>query len=94
MGTLILLLCGLPPLSVLAVAVLHGLKTGSSTVLSMLAVTALVLAGSAMLPLMRDEEPVQSVKFEPLSSDGVALPREAPDPVRWARRPESQVMYR
>ena len=93
MGTLILLLCSVPPLAVLAVAVLHGLKTGSSTVLSMLVVSALVLAASAMLPLMRDEEPVQSVRLAPPRNDGVASPREAPDPARWARRPESEVMY-
>ena len=94
MGALILLLCSLPPFAVLAVAVLHGYRTGSSTVLSMLVVSALVLAASAMLPLMRDEEPVQSVRLAPPSNDGVASPREAPDSVRWARRPEAEVMYR
>ncbi len=94
MGTLILLLYSLPPLAVLAVAVLHGFRTGSSTVLSMLVASALVLAGSAMLPLMRDEVPVQSVRFEPPSGDGVASLREAPDPVRYARRPEAQAIYR
>jgi hypothetical protein len=94
MGTLILLLCSLPPLGVLTVAVLHGLRTGSSTVLAMLAVTALVLTGSAMLPMMRDAEPVQSVRLAPPSSDDVASPRDAPDPFRWARHPGSQALYR
>ncbi len=94
MGTLILLLCSLPPLPVLAVAVFQGLKTGGSTVLSMLALAALILAGSAMLPLMRDEVPVQSVRFEPPSGDGVASPHEGADPLRLARRPEAQAIYR
>ena len=94
MGTLILLLCSFPPLAVLAVAVLHGLGTRSSPVLSMLVASALVLAGSAMLPLMRDEEPVQSVRFAPLTGDGVASPHEGADPLRLARRPEAQAIYR
>ena len=94
MGTLILLLCSLPPLAVLAVTMLHGFRTGNATVLSMLVVTALVLSGSATLPLMRDEEPVQSVRFTPPSSDGVASPHKAADPVRLARRSESKALYR
>ncbi len=94
MGTLTLLLCSLPPLAVMGVAVLGGLRTGSSAVLSMLVLSALDLAASVTIPLMRDEEPVQSVRFVTPDQDGVAEAPRSPDPIRLTRRSEPLVLYR
>ena len=94
MGTLALLLCSLPPLAVMGVAILYGLRTGSSAVLSMLVLSALVLSASVTIPLMRDEEPVQSVRLLTPDNDGVAVAPESPDPIRLTRRSEPLMLYR
>jgi hypothetical protein len=63
MGSLILLLCSLPPLAVLAVALIHGLRSGSSTVSLTLSLSALIFSAAIVLPLLGDEEPVRSPRF-------------------------------
>jgi hypothetical protein len=94
MGTLILLLCTLPPLAVMAVAAAHSIRTGSPAVSSMLVASALVLTASVMLPLMQDEEPVQTVRFAVPRDSDMAAPRSSSDPVqlvdRWGTYPAYQ----
>ncbi len=51
MGSSILLLCSLPPLAVLAVALIHGLRSESSTVFLTLSLSALVFSAAIVLPL-------------------------------------------
>ncbi len=94
MSSPILLLCSLPPLAVLAVAVIHGVRTGSAPVLATLSLSALVVSASLMLPLMRDDVPVQTLRFAPPESNGVASAPEATHPVRLSRRSEPQALYR
>ena len=95
MGELILLICTLPPLAVMIVAAVHGLRTGSPAVLSMLVVSALVLSASAMLPNIQDKAPaVLSVRFTPPNGSGLATPRAVHEPVHFADRWEAHATYR
>ncbi len=91
MGTLILLLCTLPPLAVMAVAAAYSVRTGSLAASSMLVASALVLTASVMLPLVQDEEPVQTVRFAVPRDRDMAAPRSSSDPVqlvdRWGTYP-------
>ena len=96
MNMRILLLCSLPPLAVMAVAVIRGLQTRNVTVLSIVGLGALVALSSALLPIMSDDEPVSSIRFTTLNGDGVAAVSvlEGADAIRLARRPEPQALYR
>ena len=96
MNMLILLLCSLPPLAIMAVAVIRGLQTRSVTVLSIVALSALVVLASALLPIMSEDEPISSIRFTTLNGDGVTAVSvlEAADTIRLARRPEPQALYR
>ena len=85
MFTLILLLCSIPPLAVMTVAGIHGFRTGNSTVLTTLLLSILIVSGSAVLPHMRDKQPVPTVRFATPEGD-VAKPYHFDDPVRLARR--------
>jgi hypothetical protein len=94
MNIAILLLCSLPPLAIMAVAVIRGLQTRSSTVLSMVALSALVVLASAILPIVGDEEPIPSVRFATPNGNGATSVVEDADTVRLARRSEPQALYR
>ncbi len=96
MNTLILLLCSLPPLAIMAIAVIRGLQTRSATVLSTVGLGALVVLAAALLPIMGEDEPISSIRLTTLNSDGVAAVSvvEGADAVRLARRPEPQALYR
>ncbi len=96
MNMLILLLCSLPPLAIMAVAVTRGLQTRSVTVLSIVGLGALVVLVSALLPIVGEDEPISGIRFTTLNGDGGAAVSvvEAADTIRLARRPEPQALYR
>ena len=94
MGALILLLCSLPPLAVMAIAVIHGFRTGSSTILSMLILSALVFSTSVMLPFRGNEDPAPSIRFAPPDGRGVAAQYSLTNPVSFVDRQELHATYR
>ncbi len=63
MSATILLACILPPLAIMAVAAFHGLRTGHSGVLALLALSLGLLAGPALLAA-GDDEPVRGFRFD------------------------------
>ncbi len=94
MSLLILLLCSLPPLGVVAIALVHAVTARSPAALSMLALSAGIISAAVMLPLTRDAEPVQSVRFTAPDGPGIASADAASGPVRVARRSETQAFLR
>jgi len=94
MNIAILLLCCLPPLAIMALAVIHGLRAKSAPVLSIVALSALVILTSAMLPIVGDEEPISTVRFTTPNGNDATSGVEDADTVRLARRSESQALYR
>ncbi len=72
MNILILLLCSLPPLAVLVVAVIHGLRTGDAGTVSAVVVSALILTASTLFPLADEPEQSASFRFTPAEAGGVA----------------------
>ena len=93
MSLLILLSCSLPPLGVMAIALVHAATTRNPTALTMLALSAVVISASIVLPLTRDTEPVQSVRFHAPDGNGVASADAAHDLVRLARGWETQARH-
>jgi hypothetical protein len=93
MSLLILLLCSLPPLGVMAIAVVHAVATRNPAVLTMLTLSAGIISASVMLPLTRDIKPVQSVRFQAPDGNGVASADAAHDLVRLARGWETQARH-
>jgi hypothetical protein len=93
MSLLILLVYSLPPLAVMAIAVVHAVTTRNPAVLTMLALSAGIIAASVVLPLTRDTEPVQRIRFAAPGTNGVASTHGAPDPVRLVRRSDIQALY-
>jgi hypothetical protein len=92
MSLLILLLCSLPPLGVVAIALVHAATTRNPAALSMLALSAGIISATVMLPLAGDTKPVQSVRFTNPDRPGVASLRVTPEPVRLARRSGTQAL--
>ncbi len=64
MSSLILLLCSLPPLAVLAVAVVHGLRTRSPVIASALILSVLILSTAIIVPLVDDPETDPGIRFD------------------------------
>ena len=91
--SLLILLFSLPPLGVVVIALVHAATTRSPAALTMLALSAVVIAASIVLPLTGDAEPVQSVRFTTPDRAGVASTHTAPEPVRVARRSETPALY-
>ena len=94
MGSSILLLCSLPPLAVLAVALIHGLRSGSSTVFLTLSLSALVFSAAIVLPLLGEEEPVRSPRFALQDRGTGTSSSDVAHPVWLVRRSEPQTLYR
>ncbi len=63
MSTAILRACIVPPLAVMAIAALHGFRTGHAGVLALLALSLGLLAGPALLA-SGDDEPVKGFRFD------------------------------
>ncbi len=57
MGTLIILACIVPPLAIMAVAAVHGLRTSSTGILSILALSGALLLGPALLGWAQKDDP-------------------------------------
>ncbi len=93
MAALILLLCSIPPLAVMAIASVYGFRTGNMTVLTTLLLSVLIVSGSAVLPYMRDKQPVPTVRFA-TPEIGVAAPYPVDDPVRLAWRRDLNETHR
>ena len=94
MGMLILLLCSLPPLAIVAVAMIHGLKTGGAGTVSALVVSAVILTASALLPFAGDQEQIQRLRFTPSDAESVAANRADDDLIRLTRRWGQDEAYR
>ena len=94
MGSSILLLCSLPPLAVLAVALIHGLRSGSSTVFLTLSLSALVFSAAIVLPLLGEAEPAHSPRFALHDRNMGTSSSEVTHPVWLVRRSEPQTLYR
>ena len=94
MTMLILLLCSIPSLAVMAVAVIYGFRTGSRSVLTMLLLSALLVSGSAVLSHVLDQEPVPRIRFANAESGAVASRHRIDDPVRLAWRRDLNEMQR
>lgn len=93
MGILILLCC-LPPLAVLAVAVIHGFRTRDAGTVSALIVSAVILTASALLPFAGEAEQIQRFRFAPSDVNGVAANRAEDDLIRLTRRWSQDETYR
>ncbi len=93
MSLLILLLCSLPALGVMAIALVHAVTTRNPAALTMMVMSAGIITASVVLPLMGDADPVQSVRFTAPGARGVVSAHGEADPVRLARRSETQAMY-
>ena len=91
--SLLILLCSLPPLGVVAIALVHAATTRSPIVMSILALSVGIITASVVLPLTGEPEPVQSVRFTAPGARGVVSAHGEADPVRLARRSETQAMY-
>ncbi len=95
MSSPILLLCSLPPLAVLAVALVHGLRTRSAAVLATLSLAALILSAAVVLPLLEQDEAVRSPRLALHQDRGTgASASEVAHPVWLVRRSEPQTLYR
>ncbi len=94
MGMSSLLLCSLPPLAVLVVAVIHGLRTGDAGTVSAVVVSALVLTASALLPLADEPEQFASFRFTPGEAGGVAARGANDHLLRLAHRWSQDEAYR
>ena len=86
MGMLILLLCSLPPLALLVVAVTRGLSTGDASAVSALAISAAILIASALLPFAGEPEPLSSLRFTRPEAGAVAAKESGYPPLRLTRR--------
>lgn len=64
MSALILLACVVPPLSVMAIAVFHGFRTGHAGILALLALSIGLLAGPALLVSAGADDPARSFRFD------------------------------
>ncbi len=94
MGMLILLLCSLPPLAIVAVAVIHGLRTGDAGTVSALVASAVILTASVLLPFAGETEQIQRLRFTPSDANGVAADRADDDLIRLTRRWGQDEAYR
>ncbi len=93
MSLLILLLCSLPPLGVIATALVHAARTRNPAALTMMILSASIITASVVLPLTEDAKPVRSVRFTAPGTHAVVSAHGEADPVRLARRSETQAMY-
>ena len=93
MDSPILLLCSLPPLAVLAVALIHGLQSGSSTALLTLSLSVLVFSVAIILPWVGNEEPVQRVRFALPDRNTETATSEVVHTGWLVRRSEPQTLY-
>ena len=88
MAAFILVLCSLPPLAVMGVAVLHGFRTGSTAILSMLLMGVLIFSAFIVVPLAGNADQNLSVTFQPYGSGGPPMQyaqRSAPSYVKEAQ---------
>lgn len=69
MSALILLACIVPPLAVLAIAAVHGYRTGNVGILSILIVSLGLLAGPALFAWIQKDEPAPSLRFDVVKAD-------------------------
>jgi hypothetical protein len=90
---LIFLLCSLPPLGVMAIALVHAATMRNPATLTMLALSAGIISASIVLPLTGDTKPVQNVRFTAPDGDSVASIHRTPEPVQVVRRSQTQVLY-
>jgi hypothetical protein len=85
MGNLIILACIVPPLAIMAVAAIHGFRTASAGILSILALSGALLLGPALLEWAQKDDPVPSLRFDVANGNVVkryaALPQR-PDAIR------------
>ncbi len=69
MSALIVLACIVPPLAVMVIAAVHGFRTANASILSILALSFGILAGSMLLADGSDE-PSQTLRFDVASRTG------------------------
>lgn len=86
MGMLILLLCSLPPLAVLAVAAIHGVRTRDLGIISTLGVSVMILTVALLLPLI--DRPGQGLSFRFTFPEAGSIGATGPDDglIRLTRR--------
>ena len=82
MSALIVVACIVPPLAVMVIATVHGFRTANAGILSMLALSFGILAGS-MLLADGSEEPSRTLRFDVADRAGAqqqaALGPQAPE---------------